>query len=168
MDIKRFFIKTKAKLVLLKFVLYKFLGNFIPHFKKKLMNIIKKDEITERIGLEIAEILESSISPVTIIKLRDPKNFIQGGVDRNQNFFKGDLHILKGVDLYYKLDKLDLNLVVKYFDGDIKYTYNDFEISKYKNAEQVSNILNDIKNKNRMSIYFKNIRLDNSGYVSVM
>lgn len=140
MKIKRFFTKTKMKLVLLKFALYKFLGKFIPYFKNKFMGTEYdvQDLLLKRLNDYLR--MEYQISPFTITKglvtLPKVENF-----DKSPYIINFDIKY-KDKIFHLKISHLRTTYDVDYeitFMQNINYGSELMEITKFYNLIKEDN-----------------------------
>ncbi|MFQ2998483.1 hypothetical protein [Elizabethkingia anophelis] len=153
MNIKRLSTKTKMKLVLLKFALFKFLGKFIPYFKNKFMGFINKKDISENVRSSLNSILHNNNVRVDLEK---NNNFTIGGnKDKIEN--KG-LDYVDNFSISYKIKEWGFNIQLNYNNKTIIYSTSDTDILNADRLVTLNNVLNAPKNKQIMIEYFKNLR----------
>jgi|GEM_PF-6848663 len=137
---------------LTKFALYKFLGKFIPYFKNKIMNYVKKEDIIKNIGNKLSKTLND--------------NGIN--IDLDANSYKGVAYSasnnLEKISLYYIIDKINaliLNLEYHSYNSvDFNFSVKDNGNVCLKDAEKLlvlDNVFNNNKVKAEFIEYFKSI-----------
>lgn len=142
MKIKRFFTKTKIKLVLLKFALYKFLGNFIPYFKNQLNMLLV--ELKENIKNILNSILEEKFNKKFIIE-----NISDSYIDEQyDNIFHDNTSNVKYSGDNVDKSKLCFVMNMKHHGLPIKVTVIYLEKSlsiKFKTPDVGTDVFDDCK-----------------------
>jgi len=130
MNIKRFITKTKMKLVLLKFALYKFLGNFITSFKNKFMEF-KTERYYNNFKNEFNRILQESEFKKRIELKADFNDVDITPNEKSENSIKSQFTYIIPL---YNLMNFNNNLFIHFWSDNNKLHF-EFEyvggISKY-------------------------------------